>query len=139
MDEEKKLSSDGFRSNWSTWDEKNFAFNNLSSSDLSNSFSEHEFNNSELKKMIDAIRDTERAIGSSAKRILDEEVELRNFAKRSIQAITDIKRGEILKEGKNFDILRSGNKKRGMEPRFISKIEGKKSEREFKKKVKILN
>ena len=87
----------------------------------------------ELKKMIDAIRDTERAIGSSAKRILDEEVELRNFAKRSIQAITDIKRGEILKEGKNFDILRSGNKKRGMEPRFISKIEGKKSEREFKK------
>jgi len=49
-------------------------------------------NPEELKDMIKAIRDAEKAIGSGKKEILKEEQELRQFATRSIQAIQDIKK-----------------------------------------------
>ncbi len=81
----------------------------------------------ELDLMIKAIRSSEKAIGSGKKEILEEELELRRFATRSIQATKDIKRGEILKEGINFDILRPGNRIRGMEARFLANVDGKKA------------
>lgn len=89
-------------------------------------------NPSELKIMISAIREADKAKGSGIKEVLDEEKELRRFATRSIQAISDIKQGEILNEGKNFDVLRPGNQKRGLEARHINKIEGKKASHEIK-------
>ena len=49
------------------------------------------------------------------------------FAKRRIQAIKDIRKGDILKEGFNFEVLRPGNRIRGLEPRFLDKINGTKS------------
>ena len=82
---------------------------------------------SELKSMVKAIRNTEKAIGSDKKIVFPVEEDLHRFAKRSIQAIIDIKKGDILVEGKNFEVLRPGNKTRGLEPRFLDKIEGKKS------------
>ncbi len=88
---------------------------------------------SELELMIKSIRNTERAKGSGKKEILKEEMELRQFAKRSIQAIKDINKGEILREGVNFDILRPGNRIRGMEPRFLRDIDGKRAARDIKK------
>jgi len=88
-------------------------------------------NPKQLKKMIKVIRMTEAAKGSGKKEILSCEVELRNFASRSIQATKNISRGEILREGKNFDVLRPGSQNRGAEPKFLFKLEGKKAKREI--------
>ncbi len=81
----------------------------------------------ELNTMVRMIRDAEKSKGSGIKDILAEEKELRRFATRSIQAIKDIQKDEILKMGINFNILRPGNQKRGAEPRFLGEIEGKKA------------
>jgi len=87
----------------------------------------------ELESMIHTIRESESAFGSGTKEILENEKELRLFATRSIQAITDISKGDVLREGINFDVLRSGNRSRGTEPRFLENINGKKSLRDVKK------
>jgi N-acetylneuraminate synthase len=81
----------------------------------------------ELKQMIDSIRNTELAYGTGKKEILQEELETRKFAKRSLQAITDISKGDILELGLNFDILRPGARIRGLDARFLFNINGKKS------------
>lgn len=94
---------------------------------------------SELELMVQSIRKSESAKGSDRKEILKEELELRHFAKRAIQAIRDIKKGEILKEGFNFEILRPGNQKRGEEPRFLSTIKGKKTLNDIKRGEGITN
>ena len=88
---------------------------------------------SELDSMISSIRFAESAFGTGIKEILEVEKELRLFATRSIQAITDLKQGDVLLEGKNFDILRPGNNFRGIEPRLLESIVGKKINRDIKK------
>ncbi len=88
---------------------------------------------SELELMIKSIRSAELAKGNGKKEILKEELELRRFATRSIQAIRDISKGEILQEGVNFEILRPGNRIRGIEPRFLATVNGKKAVREVKR------
>ena len=87
----------------------------------------------ELEYMVKSIRKSQLSFGSGLKEILDTENELRQFATRSLQAIDDIKKDEILIEGKNFDILRSGNRIRGMEPRFLELVNGKKATKFIKK------
>lgn len=87
---------------------------------------------SELKLMIDSIRKAEQARGSGEKQVLKEEKELRHFATRSLQATKDITKGEKFQEGSNFDILRPGNQTRGLDARFISKIQGRRSRRNIK-------
>ncbi len=86
----------------------------------------------ELDLMIKSIRYAESALGSGKKEILKEELELRKFATRSIQAIKEILKGEILCEGINIDILRPGNKVRGIEPRFLELVQGKKATKNIK-------
>lgn len=81
----------------------------------------------ELEIMVKAIRNAELARGSGSKKVLEEELELKQFATRSIQAIKPIKKGEILEEGINFDVLRPGKRSRGMEARFLESVNGKKS------------
>jgi N-acetylneuraminate synthase len=88
---------------------------------------------SELELMVKSIRNAEKTKGTGKKEILNEELELRRFATRAIQAIKDIKKGEILKEGINFEVLRPGNRIRGLEPRFIATINGKKAKAEIKR------
>src|SRR3989338_247231 len=87
---------------------------------------------SELELMIKSVRIAELAKGNGKKIILDEELELRRFATRSIQAIKDISKGEILQEGINFDVLRPGNRIRGTEARFLDLVNGKKSKKDVK-------
>jgi len=84
---------------------------------------------SQLKQMIIAIRDCEKCLGTGKKTIHDEELELRDFAQRSIQCIKNILKGEIFQEGKNFDVLRSGKQNKGMHPKFLESLEGKTSTR----------
>ncbi|MCB1111498.1 MAG: GNAT family N-acetyltransferase [Chlamydiales bacterium] len=85
----------------------------------------------ELKQMVDAIRNTEKMLGTGFKKILDEEGELRAFAHRGVQALHKIKKGEIFAEGKNIGILRPGKQSQGVHPRFLMEIEGKTAKREI--------
>lgn len=92
----------------------------------------------ELESMIHSIRESELALGSGIKKIIDDEQELRLFATRSIQATVDISKGDILREGINFEVLRPGNCSRGAEPRFLEIINGKKSLKNIKKDEGII-
>jgi len=85
----------------------------------------------ELKLMINAIRQADKTKGKGEKIILDEEKELYKVGKRAIQAIKEIKKGDILSEGVNFDILRPGKRTRGLDPKFLFEVEGKKAKRDF--------
>ena len=87
---------------------------------------------SELDSMVNSIRSAKSALGTGKKEILEVENELRSFATRSIQAIVNMKKGDILVEGKNFDVLRPGKNTRGIEPRFLESIIGKKINRDIK-------
>ena len=86
----------------------------------------------ELKTMISALRNSKLSLGNPTKEIHDDENELRKFAHRSIQAIKFIDIGEKFVLGKNIDILRPGNRKRGLDPRFLQKIINKKSNKKIK-------
>jgi N-acetylneuraminate synthase len=85
----------------------------------------------ELEIMIKNVRQADKAKGIGKKIILDEENELAKFANRRIQAIKNIKKGEIFKEGTNMEILRPGNKSRGLDPRLINEINGKKAKKDI--------
>jgi N,N'-diacetyllegionaminate synthase len=87
----------------------------------------------ELKMMIKTIRNGEKTKGDKNKKILKEEKELKKFATRSIQAIKNIKKGDILKEGINFEILRPGKRVRGLDARFLEKVNGKKAVKNISK------
>lgn len=86
---------------------------------------------SELELMIKSIRNAEKAIGNGKKEILLEELELRRFATRAIQATKNISKGEILQEGINFDVLRPGKRARGMEARFVESVNGKRATKDI--------
>ena len=90
---------------------------------------DHSFalNPEELKTMIEFVRKADGSKGTGKKEILSVEKELSIFAKRSLQATTKINKGDKLELGVNFEILRPGKRSRGIDPRFISKVNGKKS------------
>jgi N-acetylneuraminate synthase len=83
----------------------------------------------ELKEMINAIRNCQKCLGSKEKIVQDYELELRDFAQRSIQCIKNISKGEFFLEGVNFAILRSGKRNKGIHPKFLEIIEGKSATR----------
>jgi len=85
----------------------------------------------ELKKMVEAIRNCEDSLGSEDKFVQKDEEELRNFAQRGIQAKRNISKGESLEIGKNIDILRSGIQNKGLHPKFLNDIDGKKASRDI--------
>lgn len=73
----------------------------------------------ELKEMIKAVRVVYEMIGNPVKEIYPSEEELRNYAKRGLQAIRNIKEGELLEEGVNVSILRPGKQVKGMHPKLL--------------------
>ncbi len=85
----------------------------------------------ELKRLVKAVRDMEQALGTAEKVIQNAEEELYSFARRTIQAVQPICKGDILVEGLNIDILRSGKQKAGLHPRFMGEIEGKTATRDI--------
>ena len=92
---------------------------------------DHSFalNPNQLKEMIRSIRDAEKGLGSGEKVVLDEEFELRDYAQRTIQCIKPISKGDIFVEGENVNVLRSGKQRKGLHPKFLEKIQGRKSTR----------
>lgn len=78
----------------------------------------------ELVRMVSAIRDAEKTLGSGEKEVHADEQELREFAVRSLQAMRNIQIGEILQEGVNFDVLRSGQCSKGLHPKYLRQVQG---------------
>ncbi len=83
----------------------------------------------ELKLTIKSIRDCERALGSTKKIVRESEKELYNYAQRGIQAIRDIRTGDIFKLGYNISILRPGKQHKGIHPKNLQELEGKRAKR----------
>jgi N-acetylneuraminate synthase len=84
---------------------------------------------SELQAMVRAIRDAEAAAGDGWNRVMPAEEQLRDFAVRAIQATKPIAAHEALVEGGNFDVLRPGNRRRGMHPRLVPMLAGRRAAR----------
>lgn len=85
----------------------------------------------ELKQLVEGVRAVEETIGSGIKEVLPAERELRAYARRGIQAIRPIARGEALREGVNIDVLRPGKQRIGAHPRHLPEIEGRQSRRDI--------
>ncbi len=79
----------------------------------------------ELKEMVAAIRAVEKTLGTGIKDVLPAEQELASYARRGVQAIRPITKGEALREGENIAILRPGKQKLGLHPQFLPEFEGK--------------
>ena len=84
----------------------------------------------ELDRMVTAIRDTEAALGSGEKRVLDVERELYEKARRSVQAVSDITAGEQLTD-ENIKVLRPGEQEGGLHPKFYEEVLGKHAARDI--------
>ncbi len=82
---------------------------------------------SELKAMVQAIRSTEIMLGTGHKLVDKAEEEMYHFGRRGIQATQHISKGDLFHEGINIDILRPGLRKRGVHPKHLPLLEGKKA------------
>lgn len=82
----------------------------------------------ELKNMVQAIRDTELALGSSIKTPQPSEIKNKQIARKSLVAAVDIKEGEIFTE-ENLVCKRPGN---GLSPYLYWSLLGKKAQHNYK-------
>ena len=79
---------------------------------------------SELRNMVTKIREVEMALGTGEKVPQQAELELRQFARRSIFAILDIAEGEELTP-QNIAVLRHGKRGVGLEPKVFPALLGR--------------
>jgi len=95
---------------------------------------DHEFalEPDELEEMVSATRDTEAALGTGEKGVLDVEQELYEKARRAIHAVEDIEAGERFTE-ENVKVLRPGEREAGLSPRFYDDIVGEAAARDIEK------
>ena len=77
----------------------------------------------ELKEMIKAIKDVEKALGNGIKRPAKDEEEIKKVARRSIVAKVDIPEGTIITENM-LGVKRPGT---GIVPKYIDRIVGRKA------------
>lgn len=85
----------------------------------------------ELKSMVKAIRNAESVFGSGHKDVQPEEEELYWYARRGLQAIKPIAKGDLFEEGINLEILRPGKQKRGVHPRHLTDAQNRHSKRDI--------
>ena len=81
----------------------------------------------EFRQMVDAVRDTEKLLGSVTYE-LDQKAALNRYGARSLYASADIKKGEIFSE-KNVRSIRPFF---GLHPKFKHELLGKKAKRDIK-------
>jgi N,N'-diacetyllegionaminate synthase len=81
----------------------------------------------ELKAMVDAIRNIEKALGDGIKKPSPSEIKNKLIARKSIVAAKKIKKGEIFSE-ENITVKRPGN---GISPMMWDEIRGKKAGNDF--------
>ena len=82
----------------------------------------------ELKAMIQAIRNTEKAIGSGIKKPSPSELKNKPIARKSIVASRDIMKGEVFTE-KNITVKRPGT---GISPMRWDEVMGKRASKDYK-------
>ncbi|WP_457626275.1 pseudaminic acid synthase [Persephonella sp.] len=82
----------------------------------------------EFKQMVQAVRNVEKALGKVSYGLSDKLEKLKKGA-RSLFAVKDIKRGEILTE-ENIRSIRPGY---GLHPKYLPKILGRKARKDIKK------
>jgi len=82
----------------------------------------------ELKQMVKAIRDVEKALGNGIKAPTAEEEQTKKLARRSIVAKVDISKGAIITE-EMLDIRRPGT---GVEPKYMNLVLGKTAKENIK-------
>jgi N-acetylneuraminate synthase len=87
---------------------------------------------SELADLVVAVRAASASRGHGIKHVLDAEMELAAFAQRGLQAIAEIKPGDVMAENGNIAILRPGKRSKGIHPRNLSRLEGKRAARPVK-------
>ncbi|WP_436344046.1 N-acetylneuraminate synthase family protein [Natronorubrum sp. FCH18a] len=86
----------------------------------------------ELYQMVSAIRDTETALGTGEKHVLEIEEELYEKARRAIHAVSDIDAGEQFTT-ENMKVLRPGEHETGLDPKFYDEILGATAARDIQK------
>lgn len=74
----------------------------------------------EFAKMVTRIRDVEKALGDGIKKPTKSEIAIRKFARRSIVAGVNLKKGTVITRGM-LEIKRPGT---GIEPKYIDEIVG---------------
>lgn len=91
----------------------------------------------ELKAMVHAIRNVEKALGNGIKKPSASEIKNRHIIRKSIVAAKDIKKGEMLSE-ETLAVKRPGN---GISPSEWDRIIGRRAIRDFKKDelIEIVN
>lgn len=89
---------------------------------------------SELKAMVEAIRNIEKALGDGIKRVSASEQKNRSIARKSIVASRRIEKGEMLTED-NLTVKRPGN---GLSPMMWEKVLGRKAIRTFEEEDLIV-
>ena len=77
----------------------------------------------ELKAMVKAIRNVEKALGSGIKKAAQSELKVMKVARRSLVAARDIRAGEVVKESDIF-IKRPGT---GIPSKYLNDVIGKKA------------
>jgi len=83
----------------------------------------------ELKQMVTAIRNVEKALGDGDKHVTDSERANKAVARKSIVAAGDIKAGEVFTED-NLTVKRPGT---GISPMRWPEVLGRKADRDYKK------
>jgi N-acetylneuraminate synthase len=86
----------------------------------------------ELAQLVTAVRAATTARGDGIKDVLDAEAELAAFAQRGLQAIAEIRPGDLLTEDGNIAILRPGKQAKGIHPRYLLQLAGKRATRRLK-------
>lgn len=82
---------------------------------------------SELKKMVDSIRNIEKALGNPDKHVSDSERPNIEVARKSIVAARNIRKGEVFSE-ENITVKRPGN---GVSPMLWDDVIGRQATRDF--------
>ncbi len=83
----------------------------------------------ELARLVEAVRAASETLGTGVKAVQPAEEELAAYAQRGLQAIRTIVEGEPLMEDDNIAILRAGKQARGLHPRHLASIEGRRARR----------
>jgi len=86
----------------------------------------------ELEQVVKSIRGMEKALGSGLKVMQKQEALTTSFCRRSIYVKRDIKKGKKLTK-ENIHIVRHGEDRGGLLPKYFDEILGKKARRNLKK------
>ncbi len=84
----------------------------------------------ELSRLVRRVRETEAALGSGRKEVLEVEQELRAFSRRALFTTRAVAEGELFTK-ENVAALRTGKLQRGLPPEELPRVLGRKAARDL--------